>query len=119
MSAELDTTYARLLVLVADPYAAYAEPTATLEQCLARTQGLTHGRRAPDPMLAAVEQLRAEITAVLETRRRIDREAERKAAQAERAALTAALDNGARVPTGPPRPGPLPPARLPEPVDAL
>ena len=118
MSAHLDTTYATLLVLVADPFACYRETTATLEQCLARTQGLTHGRRAPDPMLAAVELLRHEITATLETRRRLDAQAASKAAQAA-SADRPQIDGGTRVPTNPPRPGPLPPARLPEPVDVL
>lgn len=112
MSAEYDGVYGRLLALVADPLACYREATPTLEP-------VGQSRREPDPLLAAVAQLRAEITAVLETRRRLDRQQQAEEVRTQVRTSASGPSGGTKVPTGPPRPGPLPPARLPEPSDAL
>lgn len=104
--------YARLLALVADPYACYREPTPTLERILARTPALTHGRKTGDALLVAVEQLHEQIYATLTARARLDALEAEQARRAPQAARPPAVDGGTRVPTNPPRPGPLPPQRI-------
>lgn len=114
-----DDAPALLLALLADPLACYRADTAALERALALTPGAMHGRRAPCPVLASLEATRAAICAVLEVRRKLDAQAAQDAAHRPIAAQQSSAQGGTKVPTNPPRPGPLPPVRLPEPADAL
>lgn len=114
---EPGSDYGTLLALVADPLGAYRIRTEVLERVLARTQGLTHGRRTPDPMLAAVEALRAEISAVLQARRRLDAEQAKQAVGGSSVRTSVPDPQGGthvRAPVPPTRPTPPAGRRQPD-----
>lgn len=127
---------AHLLAAVADPRSVYTLSTPELEQLLAATTGITHGRKSGDVLVCTVEHLRHEISAVLQARRRADAEqAQAEQAQAQYQRWRVALLGGNTdapdaptilggyrppVPVPPAGPKPLPPTHTrPEYADAL
>jgi hypothetical protein len=98
-----------VLALVQDARGAYKLTTPQLEQVLAATIGTTHGRPSGDPLVCAVEQLRSQVSAVLQARRKVDADDARAAAAAERAQPAPAA-GGQRVPLPPAPPSPRPTA---------
>jgi hypothetical protein len=105
------TTQTRVLALIQDGAAsAYTLTTSQLEQVLAATMGATHGRKSDDPLVLAVEHLRAQVSAVLQARRKVD---EQDAAAARALALAAEPTTPSTRPGMGVRPLPPPPPAIP------
>lgn len=108
-----------LIFLAAAPRHAWMLDTETLEQLQARTLGVTAGRHdeAARALVATVEQLREQITRVLQARRAVDAEEARAQTAAPRTQAAPPIAGGSRVALPPPPPRPLGP-RQATPQDA-
>jgi hypothetical protein len=96
------------LFLAAAPRHCWLIDSDTLAQIRARLTGTDHGRRSPDPLVATVAHLRAEIAATLEARRQLSA----RPAPAPAPAPAPPTPGGTRVPRPPAPPRPLPPVGL-------
>lgn len=118
-----DEVHDLLMFLAGDPRAAYLLTTEDLERVLQRTTGATRGRKDADALVYAVEALRAEITATLAARRRLDA-LERAQDAPTPTGTNAPRSGGVTAPRPPQAPPPLPPTHArpghtPTPADFL